>query len=93
MYQTEVKILPLRGMDMANVTKSWYAQWQVDTGRLVDGKPLIETMKSRNYHVIEAAQKYVAEIEKSGVCVPGSAQVRSRKGNDKIESTFFPLAI
>jgi hypothetical protein len=68
---------------MTRVTKSWF----VEGSRTAPDGKTIERVRSRNFHVFDAATQYAAELRKA-TDMPESVNVRTRVGNDKLQGDW-----
>ena len=72
------------GKALPRVTKGWF----VEGVRVAVDDQEPQKVRSRVYHVLEAAQAYADALNESGVCADGSVVVRTREGIDKIDAAF-----
>lgn len=70
---------------MARLTKGWFVEGELLTPP--PGGP--SKVRSRIFHVLAAANDYRDALKGAGTCKPESCVVRTRFGNDKIESENF----
>lgn len=67
------------------ITKGWYVE-----GRLPPDKyGHSAKVRSRLFHVLQAANDYRVALEGGGTCLPGSVAVRTLAGDDKLPDNGF----